>query len=806
MPAKMEHSELYCLTYVSRASASLLPSFDQEVDAIVAASAVRNRARNVTGMLVTYENWFIQAVEGPRDVIVELFEKISADPRHEDIRLAGIEPIKRRAFKAWGMRGGKAYSAGTRPALAMTALSTAGLLGLLQDVFVSEDEKESGRLGALQSLSILDTLPEQQFDDLVEVAKALTGSKIALISLVDADRQWFKAKCGLNANSTGRDVAFCDHTIRSSSVMWVEDATRDARFADNPLVTGDPHIRFYAGAPLQVAGHNIGTLCVIDDSPKAFNPMIAEALAALGRAVAARLEARKDERIAASLLATATDAIVCADSAGKIAFWNAAAERMFGWRSSEALGRPLDILAPERRKAACNAALESLRRTGEAPMGGRSLELPALRKDGTEFPIEVALAVWGSQGQMGTGCIIRDCSERKAAEHALATAKTAAEAANVAKSAFLANMSHEIRTPLNGVLGMSQAIAAGELSPLQRDRLEVVLRSGQNLLGILNDVLDLSKIEAGHLEIEAISFSLENLVTDVQLHFEVSAAAKGLRLGFDLSAELSAFYSGDAGRIRQVLFNLMSNAVKFTAAGLVELKVSCDGDRVFFCVTDSGEGISEEALPRLFQAFTQADASTTRRHGGTGLGLAVSRQLARKMGGDVNVVSQLGVGSSFTLQLPLKPLSTTKAGSEASARVAPQSPTTLRILAAEDNPTNQLVLRTLLAQEGVELFLVENGAEALHAWRGSVFDLILMDIQMPVMDGLAAVRQIRTEEARLTAARTPILAVTANVMNHQLAEYRDAGMDGYVSKPIDVACLFSALNAALHPADGAEAA
>ena len=365
---------------------------------------------------------------------------------------------------------------------------------------------------------------------------------------------------------------------------------------------------------------------------------------------------------------------------------------------------------------------------------------------GEIVPVRVLKRRASAQGRHQTVIAVRDQRERLRAEAEreallvdLRDALKRAEAASIAKSQFLANMSHEIRTPLNGVLGMSQAIAAGELSALQRDRLEVVLRSGQNLLGILNDILDLSKIEAGHVEIEAIAFDMHVLISEVRSHFANEASSKGLSLAVNLSCESLGWYLGDPSRVRQILFNLMSNAIKFTAAGGVELTVSpADEGAVRFAVSDTGEGIDAEVLARLFQAFTQADASTTRRHGGTGLGLAVSRQLARRMRGDIGVVSQAGLGSCFTLELPLErvqavrpePLTATQ-GSADRARV-------FRILAAEDNATNQLVLKTLLAQEGVDLLLVGDGAEALEAWRSSAFDVILMDVQMPIMDGLRA--------------------------------------------------------------------
>jgi two-component system, sensor histidine kinase len=356
-------------------------------------------------------------------------------------------------------------------------------------------------------------------------------------------------------------------------------------------------------------------------------------------------------------------------------------------------------------------------------------------------------------------------------------------------------MSHEIRTPLNGVLGMSQAIAAGELSPVQRQRLEVVLQSGQTLLHLLNDLLDVAKIEAGRVELEDIDFDLLPLLQDLAAVTRVQAEAKELAFDLQLAPEVAARYRGDPNRLRQVLANLLSNAVKFTGAGRVELAVApAPAGGLTFTVRDTGEGIAPELLDRLFRVFTQADASTTRRHGGTGLGLAISRDLARLMGGDIGVDSRPGEGSSFTLSLPLAAVVAVSAEPVEHAAAVTCS---VRILAAEDNATNRLVLRTLLAQDGIELVLVENGAEAVAAWRQGGFDVLLMDVQMPVMDGPTAVRAIRTEEAELHRTRVPIVAVTANVMRHQLDEYREAGMDAHIAKPIDLSALFATLDQVL---------
>ena len=381
-------------------------------------------------------------------------------------------------------------------------------------------------------------------------------------------------------------------------------------------------------------------------------------------------------------------------------------------------------------------------------------------------------------------------------------ARAAAEAANQAKSQFIANMSHEIRTPLNGVLGMTQAMANDELSDLQRERLDVVRKSGDLLLAILNDVLDLSKIEAGKLELEAIPFEIVDVARGAHAAFTAIANKKGL--SFDLTVEPGAagVYRGDSTRVRQIIYNLVSNALKFTQEGEVRVHVAPAEPGLRIRVSDTGVGIPPDRLARLFQKFEQADASTTRRFGGTGLGLAICRELAQLMGGSIVVDSVVGHGSTFTVTLPLERLAKSAALAKDAVHSQARSATDfaerpLRILAAEDNQVNQLVLKTLLHQVGLRPVLVDDGRAAVEAWEARDWDLILMDMQMPVMDGLAATRRIREREAATGRRRTPIIALTANVMSHQVAGYKAAGMDAFVGKPIEVSRLFSAMTAAL---------
>jgi signal transduction histidine kinase/CheY-like chemotaxis protein len=369
----------------------------------------------------------------------------------------------------------------------------------------------------------------------------------------------------------------------------------------------------------------------------------------------------------------------------------------------------------------------------------------------------------------------------------------AAEAANAAKSTFLATMSHEIRTPLNGVLGMAQAMSADELTPLQRDRLSVIQQSGEALLAILNDVLDLSKIEAGKLELETIEFELAEVVRGAHSAFTALANKKGLSFAVDVEPARGR-YLGDPTRIRQILYNLISNALKFTEAGEVRVTARRNGDLLEIAVADTGLGISEEGLQRLFAKFDQLDSSTTRKFGGTGLGLAICHELAVLMGGGMHVESELGRGSRFILRVPLE-----RVGEERLvAEYAPPPPAQraslgLRVLAAEDNTVNQLVLKTLLHQLGVEPVVVDCGRAALEAWETEAWDVILMDIQMPDMDGVTAAEHIRRRERETGRTRTPIVALTANAMSHQVAQYLAVGMDGHVAKPIQAMALFQAI-------------
>ena len=384
----------------------------------------------------------------------------------------------------------------------------------------------------------------------------------------------------------------------------------------------------------------------------------------------------------------------------------------------------------------------------------------------------------------------------------LEAARAAADAANDAKSAFLAVMSHEIRTPMNGVLGMAAALAQSDLSPDQAQMLAVIEASGQLLLGLIDDILDLSKIEAGRLALAHEPFDLAATLAQPALLFRRTAEEKGLALRVEIAPDLAIRAMGDAMRLGQVLNNLMSNAVKFTERGEVALSARLRDGMVEVTVRDTGIGIPDEARARLFQPFTQVEGAA-RRYKGTGLGLSISRQLAEMMGGTLALLPASGEGTTFLLRLPLVAAPPADAPGAVSRPPFSERLDSLRprLLAIDDNATNRLVLRHLLARRPVDLVLAASAGEGLALAEGAPFDVVLMDIQMPDMDGMEAVAELRRREAAAGRKPVPVLAVTANAMSDQVAGYLASGFAGHVAKPLRVETLLAAIVAALDPPD-----
>ncbi|MDX5373057.1 MAG: PAS domain S-box protein [Pseudomonadaceae bacterium] len=474
-------------------------------------------------------------------------------------------------------------------------------------------------------------------------------------------------------------------------------------------------------------------------------------------------------------------AVVEFDLQGKVLTANQNYLDLMGYRLDEVQGRDHRIFCTQDYGASdAYAAFWAGLARGELHSG----EYLRLAKDGREVWIQASYnPIFDADGRpFKVVKFATDLSQRREMEEALRDAKERAEQAAAAKTTFLANMSHEIRTPMNAIIGFTELLLGTSLDDAQRRHLGTVRQAARSLLGLLNDILDTAKLERGALELERVDFSLRELCEQVCASLRLSAEAKGLSLSLDYRADLPEHFKGDPLRIQQVLINLLGNAVKFTERGCVRLEVGGVPGRVELAVRDSGIGIAEDRLAHIFDPFAQADASMSRRFGGTGLGTTIARQLTELMGGHIAVQSRLGEGSLFRVELPLQAGVAVRASAPSGG---PRLPA-LRILVADDVPQNLELLKLTLGQQGHAVTLAHDGEEALAAFLGERFDLLLMDVQMPRLDGLEATRRIRRHEATHGLLPTPIIALTASVLEQDRRAAREAGMDGFASKPLEM--------------------
>ncbi len=521
---------------------------------------------------------------------------------------------------------------------------------------------EQERLRALRKYDILDTLPEREFDNLTRLASYITGSPIALISLLDEHRQWFKSRIGFRAAETPRNISFCQHAIMSNELFEVADAMSDRRFRKNPLVTADPHIRFYAGYPLQTSeGYNLGTLCVMDNQPRAMTEEQRQMMRYLAEATISLIEARKT-----------------------------------------------------------NQDLEKVLRY---------------------------------------------------------------------KNEFLSNVSHEIRTPMNAILGFSELLQRTDLTRDQADHLQAISSAANNLLVVINDILDLSKNEAGGLELQLTPISPRQVVKQTIQLISQMAFEKKLNLRCIIDPCIPEQVIGDAPRLNQIVLNLLGNALKFTEEGCISVRLDCleQTDHDIFLrlsVQDTGPGIPPQNLERIFQRFEQGNEDHDRQTKGTGLGLAIVRMLVELHQGTTWAESTVGEGSTFFCTLRYQLVDPTSQPDNTPEETMEEDHSTtslenIRILLAEDNMLNQKLASFALKKLGVDLVIANHGQEALDLLQEQTFDLILMDLEMPVLDGYQTSRIIREE----MGLDLPIIACTAHVLAEEKERCKAIGMDGFITKP-----------------------
>jgi len=653
---------------------------------------------------------------------------------------------------------------------------------------------EEARLKSLRALGVLDTEAEERFDRITRLAKNHFDVPIALVSIVDADRQWFKSRQGLKATETGREISFCGHTILSDQTFVVRDASTHPDFSDNPLVVDDPSIRFYAGAPLHAPdGARVGTLCIIDRQPRSLTEHDLKSLRDLANCAEMEL-AISAVREREHFLHEIADAMP-----GLVAYWDKnlicrfANKQYFEW-----FGRTPEQVLGSSIQSLLGDQLFKLNETyirGALAGQPQHFERTLTKADGS-IGFGWAQYIPDKRGDAVAGffVLVSDVTPLKLTEMELQKAKLEAESANKAKDRFLATVSHEIRTPITAVLGIADLLSSSDLNSEQKEWIQQLRKSSTALLGLINDILDYSKIAAGKVELDRTHFSLDDLVRDICALFAALASEKQNALDVKIAPNLCHAYYGDDKKYRQILMNLLSNANKFTHNGCIY--VSVDGVRredglslITTQVKDTGIGIAPENQKRLFDPFVQEDASTSRKYGGTGLGLSISKNLVELMGGSINLESIPGRGSSFSFSVLFEPSETTKIEKQAVSGIGSFTPATdkaiakpTRVLLAEDNEAVSMLLRTVLTKTGFSVTAVADGASAVEEARRSDYDIILMDMQMPIMDGPDAMKAIRAEKHPLSSL--PIIALTADAMREHRELYLGAGANAVLTKPI----------------------
>jgi len=688
----------------------------------------------------------------------------------------------------------------------------------------ASERRLAAQSDALTELTTRYTNPDERFEDrlhsiLAIAARALQVERLSMwqfndehasircVGLLRRSADQYESGSVLNRGDAPAyfDAVECERVIAAADAQ-VDPCTRE--FTDGYLIPNN--IGAMLDVPLRHDNRTVGVLCAehvggarpwtVDEQNFGIsvgNLIVIAIAEEQRRAVLARLA--ESEARAHAIVDTAHDAYIGIDSEGRIVAWNAQAETTFGWTREEVVGRHLvtTIIPPEFRDAH-NSGMRRFHQTGEAPVVNQRVELRALDRSGREFPIELTVtSPLRVESGFFFGAFLRDISGRLERDAELRRAKETAEAATRAKSEFLANISHELRTPLNGVLGYAQLLQRDRsLSGSQRDALEAIAKCGSQLLDLINDVLDLSKIEAGRLEIEEAATDLTRLVSDLATVVADAAERKGLRLTTAIHPDVPRPVVLDGRRLRQVLLNLLGNAIKFTMAGDVSLAVSREEDRLRFEVSDTGPGIEPEALREIFSAFSQTKSGAAA--GGTGLGLTICDRLITRMGGEHGVDSVVGRGSRFWFTLPLVEAGQTVHAEHRDlvdatmpsldARLAPGQ--TITAMVVDDSTANRHILASLLESAGVRVVTASGGHDAIQRARTDRPQIIFMDLKMDDLDGFEATRRLARDPA---TAAIPVVAVTASALGNSSQRAREAGCVDYLSKPVRVELLFTML-------------
>lgn len=636
---------------------------------------------------------------------------------------------------------------------------------------------EEERLKALHRLQILDTQSEMEYDRITRLAASICNVPIALISLVDENRQWFKSKHGIDVNETPREISICHYAIMGDSILEVEDVSKDPRFSSNPLVVDEPKIRFYAGHPIDDnEGHNLGTLCVIDRKPRKLNDQQIDSLRQLSLMAKDLILLRKlnlEYHVFRKFFKYSLDMLCIAGSDGYFKRLNPAFSKTLGWSDKELMERPFVEFVHEEDVPKTLKEIEKLNE-GQPTISFRNRYKS---KSGKWVWMH-----WTCKPDQQTGelyAVAHDISALMEANHKL-------ERAIHHKEIFLSNMSHEVRTPMNAIKGFADLLKKTTLSDEQRDFLETISLASDHLLVIINDVLDASKIESGKLTLEEKAFSLREVVNQVVKLNLNKAKSKGLKIITSIDEEVPALLWGDPVRLGQILVNLVNNAIKFTHEGRVQVNVlvreiSDEVAQIELEVSDTGIGIPAAKQQDIFERFEQVDNNSTRKYGGSGLGLSIVKMLVELHGGSIHVKSKPNHGSNFLFDLPLRIAHEARQTRSIINNRADSAALLgdVHILLVEDNAMNQKLAIRYLERHHAHIEVAENGKEAIELLKKKSYDVVLMDLQMPEMDGYQATNVIR-EELELDI---PIIACTAHSLVGEQQRCIEIGMNAYISKP-----------------------